>query len=273
MLDMEENSNPPSNAIWIFSGTGDGNVLANQIISLGYAVVLSVATEHGREMATRSCPDAFVLFGRKGSDNRAEDLTMTHAKAIIDATHPYAINMSEQLIELAEKLSLPYIRYERPMGFDSSDEKQDNVYACDTMEAAATLAIAKGKKIFLGTGSKDLPTFLNAPGSDQREWFVRITPVPDMITRALSLGVSINHICAMQGPFSQAFNEVLWRDWQIDCVVTKDSGDAGGFTAKAQAAKNLNIPLIIVKRPQIRYPFVSSDFSAVIAKLRVTISV
>jgi len=71
----------------------------------------------------------------------------------------------------------------------------------------------------------------------------------------------------MQGPFSRAFNEALWRDWQIDCVVTKDSGDAGGFAAKAEAAAALGIPLITVERPVIEYPLVLEDFSAVLQHL------
>ena len=54
----------------------------------------------------------------------------------------------------------------------------------------------------------------------------------------------------MQGPFSEGLNAALWRDQRIDCVVTKDSGEAGGFFAKAKAAAALNIPLLVVKRPR-----------------------
>lgn len=262
----------PQNAVWVFSGTADGNLLTNEVLALGYSVVLSVATEHGREMAIKSCPSAFILDSRKGKENREEDLARFRAKAIIDATHPYAVNMSQQLIDLSMQLSLPYIRYERPRGLSSSGFTQSNLYTCDTMNAAADLAIEKGKRIFLGTGSKDLPLFLTSSGADRREWFVRITPVPDMIARALSLGIPTDHICAMQGPFSQSFNEALWRGWQIDCVVTKDSGDAGGYSAKASAASQLKIPLIVVNRPVIKYPFVTSDFSTVLDKLQTSIN-
>jgi len=135
------------------------------------------------------------------------------------------------------------------------------------MPAAARKATELGGRIFLATGVKDLSGFLQAEGAGGREWFARVTPDPASVERALSAGIPRAHLCAMQGPFSRAFNEALWRDWRIDCVVTKDSGDAGGFTAKAEAAAALGIPLITVERPRIAYPRVLSSFSDVIENL------
>jgi precorrin-3B C17-methyltransferase len=97
---------------------------------------------------------------------------------------------------------------------------------------------------------------------------VRITPEPALIRRAVELGVPRDHILAMQGPFSEAFNSALWRDQRIDCVVTKDSGEAGGFSAKVRAAAVLGIPLLVVRRPDIAYPFVATDFVSVGEQLR-----
>jgi precorrin-3B C17-methyltransferase len=71
----------------------------------------------------------------------------------------------------------------------------------------------------------------------------------------------------MQGPFSQGFNEALWRDWQIDCVVTKDAGDAGGYSAKLAAAQALGIHLIVVKRPVLDYPAVVDNIEAAVHQL------
>jgi precorrin-3B C17-methyltransferase len=71
----------------------------------------------------------------------------------------------------------------------------------------------------------------------------------------------------MQGPFSEAFNEALWRDWSVDCVVTKESGEAGGYHAKAAAAKALGITLLVVQRPRLDYPLVVSTFEAALDQL------
>jgi len=164
---------------------------------------------------------------------------------------------------LSRELDIPYVRYERP----GTSETGDAIW-CDSVAHAAEKAISIGKRIFLATGSKDLGTFLHAPGADAREWFVRITPEPALIRRAVELGVPRDHILAMQGPFSEAFNSALWRDQRIDCVVTKDSGEAGGFSAKARAAAGLGIALLVVRRPHMTYPCVATDFESVGEQLR-----
>jgi precorrin-3B C17-methyltransferase len=76
----------------------------------------------------------------------------------------------------------------------------------------------------------------------------------------------------MQGPFSKEFNEVLWKNWRIDCVVTKESGEVGGFLAKSEAAYSLGIPLIVVERPPIDYPIAANDFATLVGQLQQLLS-
>jgi precorrin-3B C17-methyltransferase len=251
----------PQGAVWVFSGTGDGNALAAHVAGALAAagpdpvpVVVSTATDYGGEIAARDCPGVTVWAGRQGLEARRQELVRSGARVLLDATHPYATVISEQLIGLSRELGIPYLRYERP----ASAALAVGETPCASAAQAAQRAIATGRRIFLATGSKDLATFLQAPGADQREWFVRLTAEPELIERALALGVKRDHLCAMQGPFSQAFNTALWSDWGIDCVVTKDSGDAGGFAAKAAAAKALGIPLLVIARPKLDYPAMTS---------------
>ena len=245
----------PQQAFWIFSGTSDGNALANHLAAQGYPVVISTATEYGGDVATQHCPGVSVWAGQQGVEVRRQALQQYQARGIIDATHPYASLMSEQLMGLSQSLAMPYLRYERASCFSAGSAQ-----LCSTTQQAAEQAITLGKRIFLSTGSKDLATFLKAPGAEQCEWFVRVTPEPEFIQRAIDLGLPRSHICAMQGPFSQAFNEVLWRDWAIDCVVSKDSGAAGGYQAKVAATQALAIPLLVIERPKLDYPLMSSTF-------------
>lgn len=253
----------PENAVWVFSGTGDGNALARELAGQGYPVVISAATEYGGEVAAGHCPDVTVFAGRQGVEARKQALTRHKARGLIDATHPYASHMSQQLIALSRTLDIPYLRYERPSAFDAGAGE-----LCDSVEQAAARAIELGKRIFLATGSKDLTTFLQAPGAAQRQWFVRVTPEPGFIQRTIDAGVPRSRICAMQGPFSQAFNTALWQDWNIDCVVTKDSGDVGGYRAKSDAACALGIPLLVIKRPELAYPLLTSSFNEVLQQLQ-----
>lgn len=260
--DADTAPNLPHRAAWVFSGTSDGNALANRISANGNATVVSTATDYGADVASNSCPGVVVLSGRRGVETRRRDLAQHHAKIIVDATHPYATQISQQLMALAQELSIPYIRFERPSLLHA-----DEIETCDSMQTAAQRAMQQGKRIFLATGSKDLAVFINAKGAQQCSWFTRLTPEIQFIQRAIDLGIPRARICAMQGPFSQALNEALWRDWKIDCVVTKDSGEAGGYRAKAQAAEALGIPMLIVKRPQLDYPVLANDFDSVITRI------
>ena len=293
----------PQGALWVFSGTSDGNALANRLAACGNAVVVSAATEYGATLVQEDCPGVTVWAGRAGVEARRQALVANGARALIDATHPYAGAISQQLIALSRELDIEYLRYERPstlpvdvpaQGAESAIAREsasvtgegkvhdDKVHEgqargespgasvielCASPEHAAQRAIALGQRIFLATGSKDLAAFLQAPDAADKKWFVRITAEPDFIQRAIELGVPRSQICAMQGPFSQAFNTALWQDWQIDCVVTKDSGEAGGFDAKAAAAAALGIPLLVIERPQVAYPAVVASFDAVLEHL------
>ena len=252
----------PTEAVWVFSGTSDGNALAGELAGQGMTVVVSTATEYGGEVASQGTPNVTVWAGRQGVEARRQALVGSGARVLVDATHPYASVISEQLMGLSRELGIPYVRFERPSTLAAGE-----AMLCGSMEAAAERAITLGKRIFLATGSKDLAAFLQAPGAESAEWFARVTPDPEFIQRAINVGLPRSHICAMQGPFSEAFNISLWRDWQIDCVVTKDSGDAGGYAAKAAAAQKLGIPLVVVQRPQLDYPFAVSTFADVSRQL------
>jgi precorrin-3B C17-methyltransferase len=260
---LQPGSQLPMSAVWVFSGTSDGNALARELTNDHGPIVVSTASEYGAEIVRAHCPGVMVWAGRQGVEARRRALRDSRARVILDATHPYAQQMSEQLMSLAEELAIPYLRYERP-----GAAAEPGALWCESVAHAADKAISLGNRIFLATGSKDLAAFLQAPGARDREWFVRITPEPASIRRAIELGVPRDHILAMQGPFSEAFNSALWRDQGIDCVVTKDSGEAGGFPAKARAAASLNIPLLVIERPRMAYPNVATDFASVGEQLR-----
>lgn len=240
---------PPSRAIWVFSGTRDGNELARELVARGHPVVVSTATGYGGEVARSSCEGVTVWSGQQGMEPRRRALEAGAARLILDATHPHAARMSGQLIELARQLDIPYLRFERPSALDPG-----RAIVCEDAADAAGRAIELGRRIFLATGSKDLPTFLRAPGAGRCEWFVRLTPDPERLARAIALGIPRERILAMQGPFPAEFNRALWRSQGIECVVTKDSGEAGGYGEKQSAAADLGIPLLVIRRPHVDYP-------------------
>ena len=215
----------------------------------------------------KTCPESLCDRAEWGLEARRRELVNSDARAIVDATHPFATAISSQLMQLAEEIKIPYLRYERPPA-----RSPYPAIFCKTMSEAAAESMNRGSRVFLATGAKDLPVFLEHEGASRCQWYVRITPEPDSLERALKLGVPRANICAMQGPFSKEFNQELWKNWRIDCVVTKESGEAGGFLAKAEAAFLLGIPLIVVERPPVDYPIVAHDVGTIVDQLQQLLS-
>jgi cobalt-factor III methyltransferase len=250
-------------AVWVFSGTSDGNAVASKLDEAGYHIIVSTASEYGREIVTQDLPGITVRSGKIGLEARRSELVSSGARAIVDATHPFATAISFQLMQLAEEIKIPYLRYERPPARSAYP-----AIFCKTMSEAAAESTKRGGRVFLATGVKDLPVFLESEGAFRCQWYVRITPEPDSLERALKLGVPRANICAMQGPFSKGFDQELWKNWRIDCVVTKESGEVGGFLAKAEAAFSLGIPLIVVERPPVDYPIVAHNVATIVEQLQ-----
>lgn len=237
----------PDRAVWVFSGTQDGNALA-AMLNQKMATIISTATNYGGELARRAVSGAAVISGRLGREVRRGLLASKQARAIVDATHPYADKMSLQLMDLAQELGLPYLRLERPASFDRGEAE---ITYCHDFGDALRLAASKGKRIFLSTGVKELGRVQEIEADVL--WFARVTADLESVEKAVAAGIPQSRLCAMQGPFTRSFNEALLRQWQIDCLVTKDSGAAGGVDEKVEAASALGIPVIILARPLIQY--------------------
>ena len=102
--------------------------------------------------------------------------------------------------------------------------------------------------MLLTIGSKELDAFA-LPGLRER-CFPRVLPAVSSLERCLALGFPPAHIICMQGPFSREMNEATLRQFAIKTLVTKDSGDAGGFRAKAEAAQAAGCDLLVIARPR-----------------------
>jgi precorrin-6x reductase len=240
---------PPSGAVWVFAGTSDGNALARELLARGEAVVLSVASEYGGEVAAQAVPGAFVYAGRRGAEARRQVLRSSAAKAVVDATHPYAATISPQLAGIAQELALPYLRYERPPALE---EGMPGVVWADTQEEAVQAAERAGERVFLATGSGGLKDFTRlGPGT---QFFARVAPIASSLEAARGAGIPARNLLAMLGPFSAEQNVSQWRHWGIQSVISKDSGEVGGAASKLEAARELNIPLIVMRRPRLNLP-------------------
>ena len=200
-----------------------------------------MATEYGHTLAPDG-PGIQVHTGRLDRAGMADLMARTGAGCVVDATHPYAVEVTANVQAAAAALGLPRLRLVRPEG-----EPGEGVIRARDMDHAARLLEGLPGNVLLTTGSKELTPFA-VPGLVER-CFPRILPAVDGLERCLKLGFPPAHIICMQGPFSRALNEALIGQFAVQTLVTKDGGGPGGFGDKAAAARATGCTLLVVDRP------------------------
>ena len=224
--------------ILIFSGTVDGRLLSRALADRGAEVTVCVATEYGTE-AQGSYPGVTVLTGRKDAQEMAA--LLPDFDLCIDATHPYALIVSQNIRAACEKAHVPCRRLLR-----EACRTEGAVTVASAAEAAAYLADTEGK-ILLAIGSKELAAFR---GLDPERLCPRVLPSHEALSACEALGIPHKNITAMQGPFTAELNAALLRQLGARFLVTKDGGAAGGFPEKVRAAQKTGAALILIRRPE-----------------------
>ena len=241
--------------ILLLSGTGEGRLLGARLRAAALPFMAAVTTPEARALFVDLEPPPQVLVTRFSDDSLAALIQEQHVGAILDATHPFARRISEQAIQAAAQAHIPYLRYERPTSTLSAG--CGAILVVPDVEAAARVCLERGRRIFLTTGAKTLLTFREVIGC---KWVMaRILPTVASLTQALDAGLTPAQLLALRGPFSQALEYALLREYQIDLLVTKESGAAGGLDTKLAVAAELRVPAVMVKRPQLPYPNLCQD--------------
>lgn len=261
---MDDHSEGLPLVIWVVAGTRDARSLIEQLRTENIALIASVVSDYG-EQILRDQFDAGIIT-HKG----ALDITSMRAfvrqheiQAIIDATHPYARFVSENLMTLSYDKNIPYLRYERPKS--RLPEHEALFMAADWLHCLEILMEAsRGETVFLATGSRLLSQAVPNLLQKGLKPFVRILPDPVQISYCLDLGLTPGQIIAMQGPFSYELNRAMLAQTRSDWLITKESGSIGGAGEKIQAALDLGLKVIVLDRPSIAYPKVSMEFQEIV---------
>lgn len=231
--------------ILIFAGTTEGRVLSEHLSGAGIRHTVCVATEYG-EKVLKDGPEVTVHRGRLGCDEMEMLMRGGAFAAVVDATHPYAESVTENIRMAAERTGIRYFRLRR--GNDPETDESQTTFFDTHGECEKALERISGN-ILLTTGSKELSRYCVSDGLKKR-LYVRVLPGMESIAACLSCGIEEKQILAMQGPFSAELNEALIRQFQISCLVTKKSGRLGGYREKLEAAKQAGIPVFVICPPE-----------------------
>ncbi|MDX2244990.1 MAG: cobalt-precorrin-6A reductase [Leptolyngbyaceae cyanobacterium bins.302] len=240
--------------IWLIGGTQESAELARSLVAQNLPCLVTVTTESARCLYPKT-PDLTVWVGRLDAASLPAFLQTHSIAAILDASHPFATEISHLAIAIASTLKIPYLRFERlPL---SASPLTPLFFP--TLRSLLATDLLLHQRILLTLGYRSLELF--TPWQEKAVLFARILPSIPALQAAISAGFATDRLIALRPPISAAMERALWQQWQVSVVVTKASGVAGGEDVKQQVAADLGVTLVVIERPPIAYPQQTSDFS------------
>lgn len=226
----------------VFAGTTEGYELCRFLSEHQISVYACAATEYGGKALTET-PYLHIHTGRLSREEMDAFFLKEEPNFVLDATHPYAAEVTDNIKSACEKTGFFYQRVLREQG----RQAEKAVYVESTEAAAEFLNTTEGN-VLLTTGSKELKKFLGVKDYKER-LYARVLSLPSVMEECSAAGFEGKHLIGMQGPFSRELNEAMLRQFHCRYLVTKDSGKAGGFQEKIDAAFSCGAIPVIIGRP------------------------
>lgn len=220
-------------SVLLLGGTAEARALAARLHAGGVPVVSSLAGD----VADLRLPEGEVrLGGFGGVDGLAAYLHTHEVAAVVDATHPFAATITAHAATACTRVGVPLLRLSRPSWVTRGDAA--SWHWVDSIAAAREQAGQMGSRVFLAIGRQSLAEF-----TDWTDRFVlaRVVDPPDIEVPAAWT------VLRARGPFRLVDELDLLRRHGVDVLVTKDSG--GPADAKLDAAAQLGVPVVVVRRP------------------------
>ena len=245
-------NNKSQKSIIIFAGTTEGRHLADYASGLNIDTHIFVATEYG-EMILKDDKSfngnkCIIHTGRLDEAEIKEEIEKINPMAVFDATHPFAVQVTENIKNACEKTTTKYIRIKRDKE-NYNLVNREKVRSAGSAEEAAIILSApcyKNKKVLLTTGSKTVGIYSHLEGFKDN-YYLRMLPNVQMLGEVLKSGIKNSNVICMQGPFSENMNYEMIKNYGIEVMVTKNSGNTGGTQEKINAAMRAGTEVIIIE--------------------------
>lgn len=228
--------------ICVFGGTTEGRDMVDFLSENNISTTVCVATDYGKSLIPEN-PNLKVIAKRQDSNEMRDLFEREKFDLVIDSTHPYAVDVTQNIQTASKSANIKYIRLIRK----KSDENSHSIYFNDIQEVVEYLN-SKDGKILLTTGSKEIGKYTGIKDFEERV-YARVLPMISSIKASNDAGLSPSHIIALQGPFSEQMNTLILRHTGARFMVTKDTGSVGGFEDKEKAAQNTGAKLLVIGRP------------------------
>ncbi len=231
----------PLSMILLFGGTTEGRQAAELFDIIGQPYFYSTKTESGQPVGGRKIsgdmdPGRIIVFCHEND-----------IRLIVDAAHPFAVVLHQNIYEAADSCGIKTIRIERP---EVEVEEGVIVRFFDNYSSlCAALQGSSFRNILALTGVQTIPHF--KPIWKSRNCFFRILDSALSRRKAMDFGIPERLVFPMSPNDDDDMILELSKQTEAEVLLTKDSGSSGFFESKMRVATRLNIPLWVIRRPRL----------------------
>lgn len=229
--------------IVIFGGTTEGRKLSEYLRGMRADIFVCTATEYGGELV-REGENIHVHAGRMNRVEMEAFFQRVQAELVLDATHPFAAEVSENIKAACERTGTSRLRIVR-----RTESGEGGVIQVSSVAEAADYVSERAGRALITTGSKELIPYTRIPDYKSR-CYLRALSTAAAVNAAVEAGFEGEHLIAMQGPYSEEMNLQLLRHVKADFLITKASGEQGGYEEKLRAAKRAGTAVIAIGAPK-----------------------
>ncbi len=223
-------------SVLILGGTGDARHLADKLVDTFGDDLRVITSLAGRTTSPRQPKGEIREGGFGGAEGLAKYLEETKINAVIDATHPYAAQISRHGVEASNSVGIPLVLLDRPVWAQDPDDNWTHVpdikVAADALESANTVLITNG--------IQNLDAFKHVHGP---KILVRLLEHPKT-----ELPIKDAEIVIGRPPYNLNDEVTLFKLLGVDTLVTKNAG-GDATRAKIDAARALGIRVVVIDRP------------------------
>lgn len=241
--------------IGLILGTSEGKVIVEKLNKYTDDLFLSVASSYGGELLQNY---KYKALNEKPltKDELKETLKKNNVHTLVDASHPYALEITKNAMEVCSELNINYIRFERKSIVEDYIHLE-NVVEVENYEALYDVLKNIEGCILNTTGSRNIDKILNL--NLENRIIHRVLPTLKVITECEEKGVKVEDIIGMKGPFSKDLNLSFIDEFKVSAILLKDSGVNGGTIEKLEAAKERDILSIVIGRNKTNYKVVFNN--------------
>lgn len=235
-------------------GTSEGRKILSLINKYTNEIAVTTATTYGGELLKEF--NIKVLNTKPlNKEEMSKWISSNKINVLVDASHPYAQEVTKTALECANELEIQYVRYERQGALENING-EDIIRVKNYDEAIEIIKEIEGN-VLNTTGGNNVSKFLNL--EFKYRIIHRILPSPKVLTKIYDAGIKIKDIIALQGPISYELEKAFIKQYDIKAILTKDSGIEGGVLEKLKAARESKIKLIVIEKPKLTYDLEFND--------------